>query len=80
MAVMGRRRNSTARPALILAFAAGALTGAASMLTLRRRRQEGGIPPSDVAGQMGETPVPSLAGRFDGPAQESMIMPAVQHG
>ncbi|MDZ5444444.1 hypothetical protein U2F26_17135 [Micromonospora sp. 4G57] len=77
---MPRRRNSTARPALILAFAAGALTGAASALTLRRRRQEGGIPPSDVADQLGETAVPSLGGPFDGPAQESMTTPAVQHG
>ncbi len=77
---MARKRNSATRQALILAFAAGALTGSVGALTLRRRRQEGGFPAGGVAGHLTETPVPSLGGCFDGPSQGEMSMPAAQHG
>ncbi len=36
---MARRKNQSVRQSLILAFGAGALTGAAGALTLRRRRR-----------------------------------------
>jgi hypothetical protein len=77
---MARKRNSAARQALILAFAAGALTGSAGVLTLRRRRQEGGFPAADAVGHLTETPVSSPGGRVDGPSQGLVGMPAAQHG
>lgn len=84
---MTRKRASTVRQALILAFAAGALTGAASTLTLRRRRPDSGIPAEDargplmtsgVGGPVGETTLPPLGARFDAPPQGSVTMPAAK--
>ncbi|MEH0934504.1 hypothetical protein [Micromonospora psammae] len=72
---MTRKRNSTARQALILAFAAGALTGAAGTLALRRRQQGSGLP----AGHLDETFIPSLSGRSDGRSPGSMSTSAAQH-
>lgn len=77
---MARRRNSAARQALILAFAAGAVTGAASTLALRRRRQEPGMLTGDLGGHLGEPAFPPLDSGFDGPSPGSMSMPATQHG
>ncbi|MET8123324.1 hypothetical protein [Micromonospora sp. NPDC005189] len=77
---MARTRKSTARRALILAFAAGTLTGAAGMLTLRRSWQDGGLPRGDVAGQLDESAALSLDGRFDASPQGPVSMPAAQHG
>ncbi len=76
---MARRRKSTARRALILAFAAGALTGTAGTLTLRRRRQEDGFAAGDVAAQLGGGSAPSLGGRIDGPQQTSTSTAAAHH-
>ncbi|MCX4471612.1 hypothetical protein OOK41_15100 [Micromonospora sp. NBC_01655] len=84
---MTRKRTSTVRQALILAFAAGALTGAASTLTLRRCRHDSGIPAEDargplmasgVGGPLGETTLPSLEARFDAPPQGSVNVPAAE--
>ncbi|MET7707486.1 hypothetical protein [Micromonospora sp. NPDC005413] len=77
---MARKSKSTARQALILAFAAGTLTGAAGMLTLRRSRQDGDLPTGDVAGQLDESVAPSLGGRFDASPQGPVSTPAAQHG
>lgn len=77
---MARKRRSTARQALILAFAAGTLTGAAGMLTLRRSRQDRGLPQGDVGGQLDESAASSLDGRFDASPQRPVSMPAAQHG
>ncbi|TDC38402.1 hypothetical protein [Micromonospora sp. KC213] len=77
---MAGKRNSAIRQALILAFAAGALTGSAGALTLRRRRQEGGFPAGDAAGHLTEPSGPPLGERFDGPSLGSTSMPAAQHG
>lgn len=76
---MARKRKSTARQALILAFTAGAVTGAASILTLRRRRQDGDFPAGDIAGQLDDGLAPSLGGRIDASPQRPMNMPATQH-
>lgn len=76
---MVRKRKFAARQPLILAFAAGALTAAAGTLTLRRRRQAGALPTDAEAGQLDDSPVPSLAARIDGPAQNPISMPTVQH-
>lgn len=76
---MARKRRFITRQALVLAFAAGALTGAASALTMRRRRQDGDFPAGDVAGQLGESAVPLLGERFDGSPQNSISTPAIQH-
>ncbi|MFE9193045.1 hypothetical protein ACFYL6_25925 [Micromonospora sp. NPDC007208] len=65
---MARKRKSTARRALILAFAAGALTGAAGTLTLRRRGQDGAFP-TDVVGQLDADLTPPLGGRIDASPQ-----------
>ncbi|MBM0202483.1 hypothetical protein JNW90_04640 [Micromonospora sp. STR1s_5] len=77
---MARKRKSTARQALILAFAAGTLTGAAGMLTLRRARQDGDFTRGDVAGQLDESIAPPLGGRFDASPQGPVSTPAAQHG
>ncbi|SCL15392.1 hypothetical protein [Micromonospora inyonensis] len=84
---MARRRNSAVRQALILAFAAGALSGVASTLTLRRRRVGGirsedvhGPLMGDVAGPLGETTVPPLGGRIDAPPQGAVGIPATNNG
>ncbi|MEV0329367.1 hypothetical protein AB0H63_23405 [Micromonospora echinospora] len=83
---MARRRNSAVRQALILAFAAGALSGAVSTLTLRRRadgiRSEDvhGSLVGDVAGPLGETTVPPLGGRFDASLPGSAGVPATNNG
>lgn len=77
---MARKRKSTARQALILAFAAGTLTGAAGMLTLRRARQEGDLPRGVDAGQLDESIAPPLGGRFDASPQGSVSARAAQHG
>ncbi|MET7951009.1 hypothetical protein [Micromonospora sp. NPDC005324] len=75
---MARKRKSVARRALILAFAAGALTGAAGTLTLRRRRQESDFAAGDVAGQLDDGTAPSLGGRIDASPQGSPVsLPAV---
>lgn len=76
---MARKRKSTARQALILAFAAGAVTGAAGTFRLRRR-QAGGFPTGEVAGKFDEGLDPSLAGRIDAPPRGAVSMPAAQHG
>nr|WP_146218439.1 hypothetical protein [Micromonospora acroterricola] len=76
---MARKRKSTARQALILAFTAGAVTGAASMLTLRRRHQDADFPVGDVEGQLDDGLTPSLGGRIDASPQGPMSMPAAQH-
>ncbi|MFF3867719.1 hypothetical protein [Micromonospora sp. NPDC001898] len=74
---MARKTKSAAQQALVLAFAAGAVTGAASMLTLRRRRHDtgmhgevvhGSLSGDDVAGPLGETAVPPVSARLDAPA------------
>ncbi|MBM0238141.1 hypothetical protein JNW88_15045 [Micromonospora sp. ATA32] len=77
---MARRKNSSTRQALILAFWVGALTGAAGALTLRRRRQAGDIPAGDVAGHLGDTASPPPGRRFDKPSQGSVKTPEVQQG
>ncbi|MFC6022864.1 hypothetical protein ACFP2T_42760 [Plantactinospora solaniradicis] len=76
---MVRKRKSAARQTLILAFAAGALTAAAGTLTLRRRRQDGGLPTDADAGQLDGNPVPSLEGRIDGLPQNPISTPTAQH-
>ncbi|MCO1596198.1 hypothetical protein M8C17_13595 [Micromonospora sp. RHAY321] len=76
---MARKRKSTARQALFLAFAAGAVAGAASMLTLRRGRQDGGFPAGDVAGQLDDGFAPSLGGSIDASPQGPVSTPAAQH-
>ena len=80
---MARKRKSTARQALILAFAAGAATGAvtgvAGTFSLRRR-QDGGFPTGDAARQLDEGLDPSLGGRIDAPSQGPVSIPAAQHG
>ncbi|WP_433342821.1 hypothetical protein [Micromonospora sp. CA-111912] len=86
---MARKTKSTARQALVLAFAAGAVTGAASMLTLRRRRHDAGMPGQDVhgslrgddvAGPLGESAVPPVSARLDAPAHGPVSMSAARHG
>jgi hypothetical protein len=87
-AVMARRKSPAVRQALILAFAAGALSGVASTLALRRRRRADGILPEDVhgplmggvAGPLGETTVSPLGGRIDVPPQGPVGMPAANNG
>lgn len=76
---MARKKKSTARQALILAFTAGTLTGAAGMLTLRRARQDRDFARGDVAGQLGESIAPPLGGRFDASPQGPVSAPAAQH-
>ena len=75
---MARRRNSSIRQALILAFGVGALAGAAGTLTLRRRSQGGDIPTADVADHLGDTAFPSLGARLDEPSQGSVKTPELQ--
>lgn len=75
---MARRRNSSVRQALILAFGAGALAGAAGTLTLRLRRQGGDIPTADAVGHLGDTAFPSPVGRSDGPSPGAVTAPALQ--
>ncbi|WP_406070557.1 hypothetical protein [Micromonospora sp. NBC_01638] len=77
---MARKWKSSARQALILAFAAGAVTGAAGTLTLRRRRQDGGFPTGDIASQFDERIAPTLGGRIDAPSHGPVSRPAAQHG
>lgn len=76
---MARKRRPTARRALILAFAAGTLTGAAGMLTLRRSRQDGYLPRGADGGQIDESVAAPLGGRFDASPQGPAGMPAAQH-
>ncbi|MEU4472622.1 hypothetical protein [Micromonospora sp. NPDC023888] len=76
---MARKRKSTARQALILAFAAGAVAGAAGTLTLRRGRHDGGFSTGDAAGQLDESAAPRLGGRIDASPQGPVSMPAAQH-
>ncbi|MEU4399411.1 hypothetical protein [Micromonospora orduensis] len=76
---MARKRRSTGRRALVLAFAAGTLTGAAGMLTLRRSRQDGYLPSGADAGQLDESVAPPLGGRFDASPQGPVSTPAAQH-
>lgn len=68
---MRRKRKSIARQTLILAFAAGAVTGAASMLTLRIRRQDGDFPAADVAGQLDNSRAPMTGERIDAPPHKA---------
>ncbi|MEV4721790.1 hypothetical protein AB0J94_31770 [Micromonospora noduli] len=75
---MARKRKSIARQTLILAFAAGAMTGAASMLTLRGRRQDGDFRAADVTSQLDDALAPSLDRRIDASAQGPKSMPAAQ--
>ncbi|NYH41963.1 hypothetical protein HNR22_001690 [Micromonospora jinlongensis] len=70
---MARKRKPTARRALILAFAAGALTGAAGTLTLRRHRQEGDFATGDVTGQLDDVATPSLGGRIEASPQGTPV-------
>ncbi|MBQ0906545.1 hypothetical protein [Micromonospora sp. U21] len=63
----------------MLAFAAGALTGAAGMLTLRRRWQEADTPTDEAGAQLGQS-APPLGGRYDSPSQKSVSTPAAQQG
>ncbi|WCN79451.1 hypothetical protein [Micromonospora sp. LH3U1] len=77
---MARKRKSSGRQQLILAFAAGAVIGAAGTLTLRRRRQDGGFPTGDVASEFDEGIAPTLGGRIDAPSHGPVIRPAAQHG
>ncbi|WP_430503083.1 hypothetical protein ACQRWP_16285 [Micromonospora trifolii] len=70
---MARKRKSTTRRALILAFAAGALTGAAGTLTLRRHRQEVDFAAGDVAGQLDDGTAPPLGGRIGASPQGSPV-------
>ncbi|MHA4947998.1 hypothetical protein ACX27O_11780 [Micromonospora sp. SD19] len=77
---MARKKKSTARQALILAFAAGTVAGAAGMLTLRRARQDGDFARGDVAGQLDESIAPPLGGRFDASPQGPVSARAAQHG
>ncbi|MFI6256979.1 hypothetical protein ACIBCL_12770 [Micromonospora zamorensis] len=77
---MARKRKSIARQTLILAFAAGAVTGAASMLTLRGRRQDGGFPAAGVEGQLDDGLAPPMtSGRIDAPPHRPGSLPAAQH-
>ncbi|MEH1164018.1 hypothetical protein V6V47_01375 [Micromonospora sp. CPCC 205539] len=75
---MKRKRNSTARQALALAFAAGAMFGAAGTLTLRRRQSEVDLP-GEVAGHLDAAPVPPLGGRLGGSSPAPVREPAAQH-
>ncbi|MGK5741430.1 hypothetical protein [Micromonospora sp. URMC 103] len=76
---MARKSTSRIRQALVLAFSAGALTGAAGVLALRRHRQQASdIPAGDFAGQLGDTAFPSPVRRSDGFSQGSLTAPAVQ--
>jgi hypothetical protein len=77
---MARKKGLPPRQALIVAFAAGALTGAAGTLALRRRRPDEGISEGDVAAWLDESVSPSLGGRLDAPSQEPAGAPAAQHG
>ncbi|RLP86445.1 hypothetical protein EAD98_28760 [Micromonospora sp. CV4] len=77
--IMASSRRATRRPALMLAFAAGALTGAAGMLTLRRRWQEADIS-ADAAGAAAGKSSPPLGGRYDNPTQKTVSTPATQQG
>ncbi|MEW1587580.1 hypothetical protein AB0283_19340 [Micromonospora vinacea] len=77
---MARKTKSTARQALILAFAAGTLTGAAGMLTLRRARQDGDFSRGADAAQLDESIAPPLGGRFDASPQAPVSARAAQHG
>lgn len=76
---MARKRKSVARQTLILVFAAGAVTGAASMLTLRSRRRDGDFPAVDVAGQLDDGLAPMTGGRIDAPPHRPESLPAAQH-
>ncbi|MFI6243035.1 hypothetical protein ACIBEF_24480 [Micromonospora sp. NPDC050795] len=76
---MAQKRKPIARQTLVLAFAVGAVTGAASMLTLRGRRQDGGFPPADVAGQLDDGLAPMTGGRIDAPAHKPESAPLAQH-
>jgi hypothetical protein len=75
---MARKRHANMRQALLLAFAAGALTGAAGTTMLRRRQQEDDIRAAATVGRSGETDLPSLGGRLEGPAPDTLRAPAAQ--
>ncbi|MEU4788819.1 hypothetical protein AB0F95_03820 [Micromonospora tulbaghiae] len=85
---MARKRSSVGRQALVLAFSAGAVTGAVSMLTLRRRGGDAGTFGEDVRGPLGEHVVgplgeaaaPPLGGKINAPSGSSASMPAATHG
>ncbi|MEV0425463.1 hypothetical protein [Micromonospora sp. NPDC050495] len=65
---MARKRHPNMRQALLLAFAAGTLAGAAGAMTLRRRQQhEDGW--AGAGGRLDENSLPPFNGRLDGPAQ-----------
>ncbi|MET8528560.1 hypothetical protein [Micromonospora sp. NPDC005172] len=75
---MARKRKSITRQTLILAFAAGAVTGAASMLTLRSRRQDGDFPAADVAGQLDNSSASMAGVRIDAPPHRPQSVPTAQ--
>ncbi|MFI6262960.1 hypothetical protein [Micromonospora sp. NPDC051006] len=77
---MARKSTSSIRQALVLAFAVGALTGAAGALMLRRHRQGSDIPAGDAAGHLSDTAFPSPVERSDGFSQGSLAASAVQQG
>ncbi len=66
------------RQALVLAFAAGALTGVAGSLTLRRRWQGAGLSADAAGAQLDQSIFPPLGGPFDGPSPDSVSMPVQQ--
>ncbi|MEV4481754.1 hypothetical protein [Micromonospora coxensis] len=85
---MARKRGFVGRQALVLAFSAGAVTGAVSMLTLRRRGGDAGTFGKDVRGSLGEHVVgplgeaasPPFGGKTIAPSGSSGSMPAATHG
>ncbi|MDO3683254.1 hypothetical protein [Micromonospora sp. C28ISP2-4] len=85
---MARKRSSVGRRALALAFSAGAVTGAVSMLTLRRRGGDAGTFEEDVrgpfrehvVGPLGEAVAPPLGGKINAPSGSSSSMAAATHG
>lgn len=64
---MARKRHPNMRRALLLAFAAGTLAGAAGMRTLQRRQDDDLR--AEVAGGLGETTFPPFNGRLDAPGR-----------
>ena len=86
---MARKKSSVGRQALVLAFSAGALSGAESMLALRRRRggdagtfgeDVRGPLVENVVGPLGEAAAPPLGGKINAPSGSSGSMPATTHG
>ncbi|KKJ93730.1 hypothetical protein [Micromonospora sp. HK10] len=65
---MARKKHPHLRQALLLAFAAGTLTGAAGAMALRRRPQDGDGW-AGAGGRLDENSFPPFNGRMDGPAQ-----------